>query len=132
MRITKGDSVCVVDDDASARRGMVRFLRASGFTVASYASASDFLAGGGKAPYGCLILDVQIPGMDGITLQEKLLESGFRKPVIFITAHDDPAAKRRGLKNGAAGFFEKPVTGKDILEAVRRAINSGVERQGSI
>jgi FixJ family two-component response regulator len=115
-------SVCVVDDDASVRNGMKRLLRAAHYTVTAFSSALEFLENGMCDTYGCAILDVRMPGMDGLALQESLSARGSRLPVIFLTALDDARIKERAMKNGAVDFFRKPVSETELLGAVRAAL----------
>ena len=100
--------VCVVDDDKSVRRGLRRLLKAGGFAVEAYASASDFLDSGWSGVAACLVLDVRMPGMDGLELQRRLASSGCEVPIIFITAHDDIQAEREALTLGAVAFLYNP------------------------
>jgi FixJ family two-component response regulator len=114
--------VCVVDDDASVRNGLKRLLRAARYAVEAFSSASDLLESDRVDTFGCAILDVRMPGMDGLALQESLSARGSRLPVIFLTARDDARIKERAMKNGAVDFFHKPVSAKELLEAVRAAL----------
>ena len=126
-----GQKVCVVDDDASVRNSLTRLLRSARYTVAAFSSASDFLASGEGDTYGCAILDVRMPGMDGLTLQERLSALGSRLPVIFLTARDEARIEERAMKNGAVGFFHKPFSGEDLLDAVCAALSGGAEDSGA-
>ena len=126
-----GQRVCVVDDDASVRNAVTRLLRSAHYTVAAFSSASDFLASGEGTTSGCAILDVRMPGMDGLALQESLSARGSRLPVIFLTARDDARTEERAMKNGAVDFFHKPVSGKELLDAVRAALSDGLEDPGT-
>jgi FixJ family two-component response regulator len=126
-----GHKVCVVDDDPSVRNAVKRFLRAAHYTVEAFSSASEFLARGASDTYGCAILDVRMPGMDGLALQESLSARGSRLPVIFVTAVDDAGVKERAMKNGAADFFHKPVSEEALLVAVRAALSDGLENPGT-
>ena len=110
--------IAVVDDDRSIVRMLRRALSTEGLDVQSFGSAEEFLDSGG-ADYACLILDVDLPGMSGVTLQKNLIESETEVPVIFISGECDEATRRRVLKAGAAGFFRKPFSLEPLLAAVR-------------
>lgn len=123
--------VCVVDDDAAVRRSVKRLLKAANYTVETFASAAEFLAGGAGITCGCAILDVLMPGMDGLSLQRELTSIGVRTPVIFFTARDEAPIRDQALKNGAAGFLSKSASGKELLDAVCAAFSGGVENRGA-
>lgn len=116
--------VCIVDDDESVRISVKRLLRSINVSAATFASASDFLASAADNAFECAIFDVRMPGMDGLSLQECLCARGSRMAVIFITAHNEESIRERALKNGAAGFFFKPLLGKELLDAVCAALES--------
>ena len=126
-----GERVCVVDDDESVLRAMRRLLHAVGYGVTTFASASDFLASATVDVYDCAILDVRMPGMDGLALQERLTALGSRLPVIFITAHDDARAEERAMRNGAAAFLHKPFSEKMLFDAIREALGGEAEYPAS-
>ena len=106
--------VVVVDDDASVRQSTCRLVRSFGYRAQAFASAEDFLDSGKTAETGCLILDVCMPGMDGLDLQRRLLDSAPATPIVFITARASDEQERRALRAGAVAFLRKPV-GKDAL-----------------
>jgi FixJ family two-component response regulator len=122
MAVENRARVCVVDDDESVRNAMKRLLRAADITAEAFSSAADFLESGAGDSCGCVILDVRMPGMDGLALQEALIASGSRISVIMISAHDDARVEKRALMNGASEFFHKPFSGKKLLEAVRAVL----------
>jgi FixJ family two-component response regulator len=105
----------------------VRLLRAAGFTAKAFSSAPEFLARGGGDAYGCVILDVRMPGMDGLALQEKLSSLGSRMSVICITAYADDGAEERAMRNGAKAFLRKPFSEGTLLEAIRTALGSSAK-----
>jgi FixJ family two-component response regulator len=114
--------VFVIDDDASVRRSLSRLLRSFSFEVETFASAELFLE---RDPYegvGCIILDIRMPGMSGMVLQEKLSQVHKAMPVIFVTGHGDIPTSVQAMKKGAVDFLIKPFDDKDLLQAVRRAI----------
>jgi len=116
--------VAVVDDDDSVCRSMGRLLRAAGFQPIAYPSAESFLSDAEHPDFGCLVLDIQLGGMSGLELRQKLVEIGDGTPVIFITAHDDPEGRAQAEACGCAGYFRKTDSGADTLAAIRRAVSS--------
>ena len=115
--------IYIVDDDAPVRQALSRLLRSYGFDVFTYASAQGFLDSVSPDEQGCLILDVKMPGMNGLELQEKLRSSGWKLPIIFITAYDDPKDREKAISNGAVTFLQKPLNDRVLLEAVQSALN---------
>ena len=122
MGTTRNIYVAVVDDDESICRSFGRLLRAAGFQAISYPSAEAFVGDLKHPQFDCLVLDIQLGGMSGIELKKQLDASGSATPVIFITAFDDPEARRQALATGCAGFFDKTNSGSDVLDALRRAL----------
>jgi FixJ family two-component response regulator len=114
--------ICVVDDDLSLLRALQRLLRAGGFDVATFSSAEEFLEWPGRARAACLVLDVHLGGLDGFALQERLVASGCRIPVLFITALDDAATRERARLAGAVEYLRKPFDDESLLGAVHRAV----------
>jgi FixJ family two-component response regulator len=108
-------TVCVVDDDESVRVATCTLLRSMGCDVRLYASAEAFLESGSLNDVGCVISDVQMPGMDGLQMQRKLIERNAGLPIIFISAFGSDAMRNEALANGAMGFLDKPVSGEAIL-----------------
>jgi FixJ family two-component response regulator len=121
MVSTKQTYVAVVDDDERVCQSFGRLLRAAGFQPVMYSSAEAFLADKKQPRFDCLVLDVQLDGMSGIELAERLNAVGGTPPFIFITAHDDPAARTQAKAAGCAAYFQKTDSGADVLEAIRRA-----------
>jgi FixJ family two-component response regulator len=114
-------SVAIIDDDASANRALGRLLRGAGFEPRGFDSAESFLADPLRPSFGCLLVDIQLTGMSGLELQQQLQAEGSQLPVIFITAHDDPAARSEALRGGCVAFFRKTDPGALIVDALRRA-----------
>ena len=110
--------IAVVDDDESVRRSTRRLLESFGYRAAVFESAEGFLRFGQLRDTSCLVLDVQMPGMDGLQLQTQLAAEGCGIPVIFITAHDDQESRRRALRAGAVAFLDKPFTDQQLLQAI--------------
>ena len=113
--------VAIVDDDASVRHSAGRLIRSVGYRAEAFGSAQEFLDSGRAPSTACLILDVRMPGMDGLELQRRLTGSDPPIPVVFITARASEEEEQRALRAGAVAFLRKPV-GKDALLGVLRAI----------
>jgi len=114
--------VAVVDDDESLCRSLARLLRAAGIDSVAYASAEGFLGDASRRRFDCLVLDIQLGGMSGVELAEKLADAGSTTPVVFVTAHDEPETRARALRTGCAAYLRKSDPGEALLEALRRAI----------
>ena len=115
-------TVHIVDDDASFLAATSRLLRASGFAVRTFGSASDFLAQRAEDAPGCVLADMQMPGMNGLELQSALAQSSNPLPILFLTGHGDIPSSVRAMRDGAEDFLEKRAAKADLLEAVRRAL----------
>jgi FixJ family two-component response regulator len=117
--------ISVVDDDESVRESLESLLRSVGFAVKVFASAEEFLNSAYLRDTDCLILDVRMPGMDGIELHRHLVASHCEVPVIFITAHGSEEEVRiEALRSGAVGYLIKPLSEEELLNAIRRALGS--------
>ena len=114
-------TVYLVDDDPGVRNGLSRLLRASGYDVRPYSSPEEFLQQHDPAAPGCAVLDVAMPGLDGLGLQQALTAGGSHRPIIFITGKGDVPTSVRAMKAGALDFLTKPVNEPDLLEAISRA-----------
>lgn len=117
-----GPTVFVVDDDAPVRRSISRLLHTAGFAVAAFASAEEFLAQYDPGISGCLVLDVAMPALNGLELQQMLAKAGSRLPIIFLTGQGNIPKSVQAMKHGASDFLTKPVDDEDLLAAVRVAI----------
>jgi FixJ family two-component response regulator len=115
--------VCVVDDQAPVRASLERLLRACGLRVQLYASAQDFLVAADERVPGCLILDYQMPGLDGLELQEVLAARGSPWQIVFLTGRGDIPKTVQAMQGGAVDFLVKPAGQEEILAAVRRALD---------
>jgi FixJ family two-component response regulator len=113
--------ISVVDDDPSVRQAIRGLLRSVGFDAEVFASAEDFLTSGRLSGTTCLVLDVRMPGMSGIELQERLIASGQAVPIIFITAHADEEERARALHRGAVECLQKPFSDDALLAAIAKA-----------
>lgn len=115
-------TIYVVDDDDSVRRGLKRLLGSAGWKVEVFASAGDLLEQAPITGSGCVLLDVQMPGMNGLELQERLAEAGIFLPVVFLTGKGDIPMSVRAMKHGAADFLVKPVEEDVLFQALDQAI----------
>jgi FixJ family two-component response regulator len=115
-------TVFVVDDYAPVRRAVSRLLHAAGFAVAAFASPQEFLAQYDPRIPGCLVLDLDMPGVNGFELQRILAKKGSVLPIIFLTGHGDIPKSVRAMKHGASDFLTKPVNDEDLLAAICVAI----------
>ncbi len=114
--------VCIVDDDASIRKSVEGLLRVEGIWVETFCSAREFLARAGVEPPGCLVLDVELPGLNGLELQRELFRKEENIPIVFLTGHGDIPMSVRAIKAGAFEFLTKPVEPADLLDAVQKAL----------
>lgn len=126
-------TVFVVDDDAGVLDALRILLRSVGLRAETYPSADDFLENFDQEAPGCLVLDVRMPGMSGMELQEKLAEIGSSTPIIFVTAHGDVPMAVEAVKAGAIDFIQKPFRDQELLDKIQHAIeldaNSRAERE---
>src|SRR5215468_3349867 len=115
--------ISVVDDDASVRESLQCLIRSFGFAVEAFSSAEEFLNSGHLPHTRCMILDVRMPGMNGLELQRRVAASHREVPVIFITAHGNEAARSQALNNGAVDYLLKPFREESLLNAIQAALN---------
>jgi len=115
-------TVFVVDDDPSVRRSTERLVRSMGFNVQTFASAKEFRDRARVEGPACLVLDVHLPGVSGLDLQRELAQSGVQVPIIFITGRGSVPMSVRAMKEGAVEFLTKPARSRDLLAAIRAAI----------
>jgi FixJ family two-component response regulator len=115
-------TVFVVDDDSSVRKALSRLLHSAGLKVAAFPSAEEFLRAAGPNPPGCLVLDVSMPGLNGMELQQALAKRASGLPVIFLTGRGDIPMSVRAMKRGAVDFLTKPADEDELVRAVHRAI----------
>lgn len=124
-------SVFVVDDDSSVRKSLTRLIEADGYTVEAFASAREFLDAAPAPGPCCLVLDVRMPGITGLDLQKMLSHAAHRIPVIFVTGHGDVPMSVEAMKGGAVDFLTKPFAAKDLLDAIRRAVDRDTRDLGT-
>jgi FixJ family two-component response regulator len=112
--------VAVIEDDPSFRRALSRSLNLRGFHTDVYASAEEYLRHRSADQADCIVLDIHLGGMSGFELQAELAAQPTPPPIIFITAFDDPATRRRALEAGAAGYLQKPFDDSSLIEVIDR------------
>jgi FixJ family two-component response regulator len=122
MSRTQNIYVAVVDDDESMCRSFSRLLRAAHLQPITYSSAEEFLADTKHPHFDCLVLDIQLGGMSGLELRDRLSAVRNTTPVVFITAHDEPEVRKQAEAARCAGYFRKTDSGGDVLAAIRRVI----------
>jgi FixJ family two-component response regulator len=116
--------ISVVDDDDSVRESLQGFIRSLGFAVEVFALAEEFLNSDQLRTTDCLILDVRMPGMNGLELQRQLVACQSAIPVIFITSHEDEMARLQALKHGAVDYLLKPFSEEALLNAIHTALDT--------
>jgi len=119
---TESATVHLVDDDASVRTSLGRLLQGLGYRVSLHASANDFLAQVRQVERGCILLDVQMPGLSGPQLQQELVDKGCPLPIIFLTGHGDIPMSVRAIKAGADDFLPKPASKEALAAAIEHAL----------
>ncbi len=124
--------VFLVDDDSSVRKALTRLVSSAGYPVESFSSAQEFLNRNPSQDLGCLLLDIRMPGINGIELQEELLLTGNPIPIIFISAHASVPISVRAMKGGAVDFLTKPFSEKELFTAIRNAIEKAAKTRTEI
>lgn len=117
-------AVFVVDDDLSVLKGLTRLLRSANLNPVAFSSPQEFLERYDPLATGCLVLDVSMPDLDGLQLQQALIAKGCEIPIIFLTGHGDIPMSVRAMKGGAADFLTKPVNDEDLLKAIHIALEA--------
>jgi FixJ family two-component response regulator len=120
MTVSK-PTIFIIDDDASIRKSLSRLLRSAGYQAETFPSAEEFLRREHFDGVGCIVLDVQMPGLSGMDLQEELSKADYHMPIIFITGHGDIPMSVQAMKKGAVDFLTKPFDDKELLRAVKNA-----------
>jgi FixJ family two-component response regulator len=115
-------TVFVIDDDPSVRKSLARLLKSLGFDAETFASAELFLARKHYDGIGCIVLDVQMPGLSGMDLQDELSRADYSMPIIFITGHGNIPMSVQAMKRGAVDFLPKPFDDEELVQAVKKAI----------
>ena len=124
MRMEPTDStlVAIVDDDELFQRSIERVVRSAGFSVVTFGSAEDFLASADLDRAACAILDMRLPGMNGLDLQQRLITRPRPMPIVFVSAHDEAIPRAKALHAGAIAFLKKPFDNNALLDALNRSI----------
>lgn len=122
--------ISIVDDDASVREATKSLVRSLGYNAVTFESAEEFLDSTHVTGTSCLITDVQMPGLNGVELNDRLIADGHRLPVIFVTAFPDDRLQGRALRAGAIGFLHKPFSEDHLIECLSTALN-GCEGEGT-
>ena len=120
--MASGPLIAVVDDDISLREALTGLLSAYGYQIDSYSSGYDLLACQRLSDYALFILDVQMPDIDGLQLQEEIIDAGVGSPIIFLTSDQDPDVRNRALAMGAQAFLGKPFHGMELLAELDGAL----------
>jgi FixJ family two-component response regulator len=116
--------IAIVDDDASIRGAASNLFRSMGFAVRAFASAEDFLGCGAVDDVSCLVLDVQMPGMGGLSLQSHLAAAGRHVPIVFVTGYPDDTIRAKAMQSGAVCFLTKPFDEGELLDGLRTALTA--------
>jgi FixJ family two-component response regulator/two-component sensor histidine kinase len=124
-----GRTIYIVDDDAAVQRSLELSLHSAGFATESYASTKTFLAAAAKLSPGCILLNVRMPGLDGIELQARLRSSGITLPVVMMDVQADVRTVVRAIKGGAIDFIEKPIDDAALLRAIEAGLSTGADRE---
>ncbi len=125
-------TVFVVDDSSSVRTGIRRLLASLRHPVRVFASAEQFIAATDANARGCLVMDVRLPGMSGLELQQRIAEQGWELPIVFVTAQEDHATRDAALRRGARDYLPKPFPCDQLVESVRRAMAPDGPDQASL
>ena len=129
MSAPSGTLVGIVDDDPSVRKGLARLVTGAGYRVEVFASAREFLARPPQEDPCCLLLDVRMPGLTGLELQEALAMAGRQMSIVFVSGHGDVVGSVKAMKRGAVDFLTKPVDAQELLGAIERAVARAVTAQ---
>jgi FixJ family two-component response regulator len=122
VMVAERSLVAIVDDEKVVRRAIGRLVMSDGLQFQTFASAEEFLQSSTDASVSCLILDLRLPGMSGLELQQRLAADHNRTPIVFVSAHDDPESRATALGAGAVAFLAKPFKDDVLLQAVRSAM----------
>src|SRR5207249_2666529 len=129
MRIPPKSLVFAIDDDSSVRKGLARLLRSAGYKSEIFESASDFLARPSHSGPSCVIVDVQMPGINGMDLQETLVQRRREEQLVFVTGHGDIPMCAQAMKAGAVDFLRKPFRDDELLQSVQNALIQSAEQR---
>jgi FixJ family two-component response regulator len=116
--------IAVIDDDEPVRKALKRLLRAANLDADTFASGREFLDSVASRVPDCVVLDLHMPGMNGLDVQQQLARGGLRVPIVVITGHDEPQARAQCLSAGAAAYLRKPLDDEALLEAIYKAVGA--------
>ena len=122
--------ICIVDDDPSVLKALSRLVESAGMCAEPFKTAEEFLTSAPAAKAACLLLDVQLPSMDGFELQERAAQLGYDVPAIFITARPDQTSRTKARSAGAVAFLEKPVDEAALFDAIELALSRWIDGDG--
>ncbi len=122
--------IAIVDDDRSVRDGLSSLIRSAGLQVETFASAQEFLSRRGAEAPSCLVLDLQMPGLSGLDLQQRMAEAELEIPIVFLTGHGNIPASVRAMKAGAVEFLTKPFDDQELLQAIHEAVERDQRSRG--
>lgn len=122
MEPTDSPLVAIVDDDELFRRSIERLVRSAGFSVETFGSAEDFLEDADLDRIACAILDMKLPGMNGLDLQQRLITRPRPVPIVFVSAHEEAIRRANALRAGAIAFLKKPFDNSTLLDALNRSV----------
>ena len=128
----KNQTVYVVEDDEAVRDSLQLMLRSAGLNVVAYSNGNDFLDDWNEAMAGCIVLDIRMPGMDGMALQRHLNERHSLLPIIFVTGHGDVPLAVEAMKSGAVEFVQKPYREEELLDKIQNALEKDAEQRESL
>ena len=120
--------ISIIDDDASVREAIARLVRSLGHRAAVFSSAEEYLQSGRVRDSDCLITDLNMPGMSGAALQDRLIADGLRTPIIFMTAYFEEKVSARALQAGASGFLRKPFEDDSLIDCLTKALKQSENR----
>lgn len=129
MSLANENTVFIVDDDAAVRDALGLLLSLNGYRTAFFADAAAFLRSLSANLYGCILLDIRMPGIDGLTLQKMLLERGCHLPVLIITGHGDVESARAAFRANAVDFLEKPLQEDQLIRAIEEAFSRQTDKR---
>jgi FixJ family two-component response regulator len=115
--------IFVIDDDESVCRSLRRLIQSAGLHLRTFNSANEFLDQGCQNMQGCLLLDAKMPHMNGLELQKRLIDSGCKIPIIFMSAHEDSVAVEQALRAGAIAYLQKPFEGQLLIEKINQGLS---------
>jgi FixJ family two-component response regulator len=127
--VANQEQIIVVEDDSSLIHAIQRLLRAAGFEARVFTSAESLLQSGAASGAACFVFDVNLPGLSGVELLQRLVENGIKRPVIFITAHDEPSLRDAAEQYNPEAWLLKPFPGRSLLDALDRAIQPAHARK---